>query len=107
MARQRPHRARVLQLHVPGTCGLLDSIPWAGAGAYDEELGDFILANREADTTDDPEATALSFLQGDLRIRGHPAGWNRQELERSISGGPKSASNHRSAQFAKGASTTK
>jgi hypothetical protein len=52
-------------------------------GAYDEEFGEFILTNREANSTDDPEMTVLSFLQATYESGATLADWNREELERA------------------------
>jgi hypothetical protein len=52
-------------------------------GGYDQELGEFILTNRAADETDDPEAAVLSFLQATYESGANLAEWNRKELERA------------------------
>jgi Family of unknown function (DUF5996) len=67
----------------PEPAGFSTSSLAPAPGAYDHDFGEFILANAEADESNDPDSTVLSFLQATYESGATLAGWNREELERS------------------------
>jgi hypothetical protein len=50
-------------------------------GRYDPQLGEFVLPQRVAAATDDPDATVLAFLAATYGAGADLAGWDRQALE--------------------------
>ena len=51
-------------------------------GTYNNDLGDWILTDREADETADPDATVLAFLNASYDSGATLANWDRDALER-------------------------
>jgi hypothetical protein len=51
-------------------------------GTYNTDLGDWILTDREADETKDPDATVLEFLNATYDSGATMAKWDRAALER-------------------------
>jgi hypothetical protein len=56
-------------------------------GAYDADIGEFVLPYNEAAGTDDPDATVESFLRATYDVGAALAGWERAVLERATQPG--------------------
>jgi hypothetical protein len=65
----------------PSPPGFPDASVKPSSAYFDHELGEFILPYRDVRTTDDPDATLLSFFQSTYEAAADLAAWDRASLE--------------------------
>ena len=77
----RPRRGGVLRLAYPEPKGFGDA-PVPAPGAYNKDVGQFILPYEAVRTADKPDAVLMQFLQSTYVACADNAKWDRRALER-------------------------